>query len=143
LWRTVFIIYLKQFILWPWLPIKFQMSFKALYCQEFIGEYWTTHVCYTMSLLSPKASFKQLTDLCWLVKNYKYTGMSKHIKRTEVILLQRKKNSVLCSATCWGTKYKEKHRQSHRYQLHAWCLIVMVAIPCIPCLDISDSEVNI
>ena len=40
---------------------------------------------------------KQLSDLCWLVKNYKYTDACKHVKRTEAT---ERKNSVLCGAVC-------------------------------------------
>ena len=51
---------------------------------------------------------KQLSNLYWLTKNYKYMGMRKHVKRAKAT---ERKNSVLYGTACWGTKYKEKRRQ--------------------------------
>jgi len=57
------------------------------------------------------ALFKQLGDLCWLMKNYKCMGTCKHVKRTEAAERNNRVNSVFCGTACWGTKYKEKHWQ--------------------------------
>jgi len=62
------------------------------YCGIPIRE--SVQLCYglwKMSLLSPMASFKQLSDLCWLAKNNKYTVR----KRAEAM---ERKNSVVCDA---------------------------------------------
>jgi len=88
------------------------------------------------------ASLKQLGDVCWLAKNYKYSGARKHVKTAEAM---ERKNSMVCGTAYWGTKYKEKHRQltskaiDINFARHVliWSFVEVA----IPCLDVSDSEV--
>jgi len=56
-----------------------------------------------------------------------------------------RKNSVVCGAACWGTKYKEKYRQLTSKAIYinfaSDALIWSFVMVTIPCLDVSDSEV--